>query len=219
MAPAAASPAWASPAAARERLLTLLAERAYRLGQFTLASGRTSPHYVNCKPVSLSGEGLELLGALLLEHVEAEAIAVAGLTLGADPLVSAVAMRASLDGRPLDALIVRKEAKGHGTGAWLEGPLPPAGATICVLEDVVTSGGSALKAVEQLRQAGYRVDRVVAIVDREEGGLETLTAAGLELASLFRLREVAARSSSAAPASSPGAASPTASTPTSTPTA
>jgi orotate phosphoribosyltransferase len=219
MAPAAASPACASPTAARERLLSLLAERAYRLGQFTLASGRTSPHYVNCKPVSLSGEGLELLGAQLLVHVEAEAVAVAGLTLGADPLVSAVAMRASLDGRPLDALIVRKEAKGHGTGAWLEGPLPPAGATICVLEDVVTSGGSALKAVEQLRQAGYRVDRVVAIVDREEGGLETLTAAGLELASLFRLREVAARSSSAAPASSPGAASPTASTPASTPTA
>jgi orotate phosphoribosyltransferase len=219
MAPAAASPASASPNPARERLLTLLAERAYRLGQFTLASGRTSPHYVNCKPVSLSGEGLELLGAQLLVHVEAEAVAVAGLTLGADPLVSAVAMRASLDGRPLDALIVRKEAKGHGTGAWLEGPLPPAGATICVLEDVVTSGGSALKAVEQLRQAGYRVDRVVAIVDREEGGLETLTAAGLELASLFRLREVAARSSSAAPASSPGAASPTASTPASTPTA
>jgi len=219
MAPAAASPASASPNPARERLLTLLAERAYRLGQFTLASGRTSPHYVNCKPVSLSGEGLELLGAQLLQHVEAQAVAVAGLTLGADPLVSAVAMRASLDGRPLDALIVRKEAKGHGTGAWLEGPLPPAGATICVLEDVVTSGGSALKAVEQLRQAGYRVDRVVAIVDREEGGLETLTAAGLELASLFRLSEVAARSSSAAPASSPGAASPTASTPTSTPTA
>jgi len=219
MAPAAASPASASPNPARERLLTLLAERAYRLGQFTLASGRTSPHYVNCKPVSLSGEGLELLGAQLLQHVEAEAVAVAGLTLGADPLVSAVAMRASLDGRPLDALIVRKEAKGHGTGAWLEGPLPPAGATICVLEDVVTSGGSALKAVEQLRQAGYRVDRVVAIVDREEGGLETLTAAGLELASLFRLSEVAARSSSAAPASSPEAASPTASTPTSTPTA
>ncbi len=210
MAPAAASPACASPTAARERLLTLLAERAYRLGQFTLASGRTSPHYVNCKPVSLSGEGLELLGALLLEHVEAEAIAVAGLTLGADPLVSAVAMRASLDGRGLDALIVRKEAKGHGTGAWLEGPLPAAGATICVLEDVVTSGGSALKAVEQLRQAGYRVGRVVAIVDRQEGGLETLTAAGLELASLFLLSEVAARSSSAAPASTPTSSTPTA---------
>jgi orotate phosphoribosyltransferase len=192
-------------AGARERLLNLLAERAYRQGQFTLASGRTSPHYINCKPVSLSGEGLQLLGALLLEQVEVEAVAVAGLTLGADPLVSAVAMRAALDGRRLDALIVRKEAKGHGTGAWLEGPLPAAGASICVLEDVVTSGGSALKAVQQLRQAGFRVDRVVAIVDRQEGGLETLTAAGLELSSLFRLSEVAARSSSAAAASIPTA--------------
>jgi orotate phosphoribosyltransferase len=192
----------ASPAGPRERLLNLLAERSYRQGQFTLASGRTSPHYINCKPVSLSGPGLELLGSLLLEQVGAGAVAVAGLTLGADPLVSAVAMRAALDGRRLDALIVRKEAKGHGTGAWLEGPLPAVGASICVLEDVVTSGGSALKAVEQLRQAGYRVDRVVAIVDRQEGGLETLTAAGLELSSLFRLSEVAARASGAAAASS-----------------
>jgi len=198
-------PTGVSPAGPRERLLNLLAERAYRQGQFTLASGRTSPHYINCKPVSLSGEGLKLLGALLLEQVEVEAVAVAGLTLGADPLVSAVAMRAALDGRRLDALIVRKEAKGHGTGAWLEGPLPAAGASVCVLEDVVTSGGSALKAVQQLRQAGYRVDRVVAIVDRQEGGLETLTAAGLELSSLFRLSEVAARTSSAAAASSPTA--------------
>jgi len=178
-------------AGARERLLNLLAERAYRQGQFTLASGRTSPHYINCKPVSLSGEGLQLLGALLLEQVEVEAVAVAGLTLGADPLVSAVAMRAALDGRRLDALIVRKEAKGHGTGAWLEGPLPQPGDRITVLEDVVTSGGSALKAVIQLREAGYRVERVVAIVDRQEGGAEAIAAAGLELRSLYLLEEVA----------------------------
>ena len=175
----------------RRLLLERLAAHAYRHGSFTLASGRTSPHYVNCKPVSLSGEGLALLGALLLEHVEAAATAVAGLTLGADPLVSAVAMRAALDGRALDALIVRKQAKGHGTGAWLEGPLPAAGSTITVLEDVVTTGGSSLQAVLQLREAGYRVNRVVAIVDRQEGGLEAMTAAGLELRSLFQLEEVA----------------------------
>jgi orotate phosphoribosyltransferase len=178
-------------AAMRRLLLERLAARAYRHGSFTLASGRTSPHYVNCKPVSLSGEGLALLGALLLEHVEAAATAVAGLTLGADPLVSAVAMRAALDGRALDALIVRKQAKGHGTGAWLEGPLPAAGSTITVLEDVVTTGGSSLQAVLQLREAGYRVNRVVAIVDRQEGGLEAMTAAGLELCSLFQLDELA----------------------------
>ncbi|MFO8238860.1 MAG: orotate phosphoribosyltransferase [Prochlorococcaceae cyanobacterium] len=176
----------------RRLLLERLAGRAYRHGSFTLASGRTSPHYVNCKPVSLSGEGLALLGALLLEHVENSAAAVAGLTLGADPLVSAVAMRAALDGRVLEALIVRKQAKGHGTGAWLEGPLPAAGSTITVLEDVVTTGGSSLQAVHQLREAGYRVNRVVAIVDRQEGGLEAMTEAGLELRSLFQLEEVAA---------------------------
>jgi orotate phosphoribosyltransferase len=175
-----------------ESLLRLLAAQAYRHGQFTLASGRSSHHYVNCKPVSLSGVGLALLGRLLLEQVEAEAVAVAGLTLGADPLVSAVAMRAALDGRQLDALIVRKQAKGHGTGAWLEGPLPAAGSRITVLEDVVTSGGSSLQAVEQLRQAGYLVERVVTIVDRQEGGLEALQAAQLELRSLYLLEEVAA---------------------------
>lgn len=178
----------------RQRLLQLLAERAYRHGSFTLASGRSSDHYVNCKPVSLSGEGLALLAARMLELVEPEAVAVAGLTLGADPLVSGVAQAAALAGRPLDALIVRKEAKGHGTGAWLEGPLPAAGSRITVLEDVVTTGGSSLKAVKQLREAGYTVERVVTIVDRQEGGLEAMNAADLELRSLFLLEEVAATS-------------------------
>jgi len=189
------SPPLPEPAEAqRDLLLSLLASRAYRRGTYTLASGRTSAHYVNCKPVSLSGLGLALLGRLLLPEVEPEAAAVAGLTLGADPLVSAVALQAALEGRPLDALIVRKEAKGHGTGAWLEGPLPAAGATITVLEDVVTSGGSALKAARQLREAGYAVRRVVAIVDRQEGGEAALEEEGLELRSLFPLEQVAAAS-------------------------
>lgn len=179
----------------RQELLQRLARQAYRRGSFTLASGRNSDHYVNCKPVSLSGVGLALLGSLLLAQVEAEAAAVAGLTLGADPLVSAVALRAALEGRDLAALIVRKQAKGHGTGAWLEGPLPAAGNRITVLEDVVTTGGSSLLAVNQLRQAGYTVERVVTIVDRQEGGLEAMTAAGLELRSLFLLDELAATAS------------------------
>ena len=178
----------------RQVLLHLLAERAYRHGSFTLASGRTSNHYVNCKPVSLSGQGLALLSAQMLELVETEAAAVAGLTLGADPLVSGVAQAAALAGRSLDALIVRKEAKGHGTGAWLEGPLPAAGSRITVLEDVVTTGGSSLKAVHQLREAGYVVERVVTIVDRQEGGQAAMEAAGLDLRSLFLLEEVAATS-------------------------
>ena len=176
----------------------MLATKAYRHGTFTLASGRTSHHYVNCKPVSLSGIGLALLGALMLEEIETAATAVAGLTLGADPLVSAVALQAALAGRDLDALIVRKEAKGHGTGAWLEGPLPESGSVITVLEDVVTTGGSSLKAVKQLREGGYTVNRVVTIVDRQEGGLAAMNAAGLELRSLFLLEEIAAVAAAAA---------------------
>ena len=175
---------------ARRSLLERLAQEAYRRGQFTLASGRESEHYVNCKPVSLSGSGLALVSSGMLDHVEAEAIAVAGLTLGADPLVSGVAMAAALVGRSLDALIVRKQAKGHGTGAWLEGPLPQKGALITVLEDVVTTGGSSLKAVHQLREAGFVVNRVITLVDREEGGAAAMAAADLELVSLFRLSEV-----------------------------
>ncbi|MGB1621529.1 MAG: orotate phosphoribosyltransferase [Synechococcus sp.] len=176
----------------RRILLERLATLAYRRGQFTLASGRQSEHYVNCKPVSLSGSGLALISAGMLAHVEEEAVAVAGLTLGADPLVSGVAVLAAQQDRALDALIVRKQAKGHGTGAWLEGPLPAAGAVITVLEDVVTTGGSSLKAVHQLREAGYRVQRVVTIVDREEGGDAAMAAADLELISLFRLSEISA---------------------------
>jgi len=176
----------------RQLLLELLATRAYRHGNFTLASGRTSSHYVNCKPVSLSGLGLALLSAQMLELVEPGAVAVAGLTLGADPLVSGVAQAAALAGQGLDALIVRKEAKGHGTRAWLEGPLPEPGSRITVLEDVVTTGGSSLKAVKQLREAGYVIERVVTIVDRQEGGLAAMQEAGLELRSLFQLDEVAA---------------------------
>ena len=177
----------------RDVLLNRLAQEAYRNGQFTLASGRSSNHYVNCKPVALSGSGLALLSPAMLALVEADAAAVGGLTLGADPLVSGVAMAAAQQGRTLDALIVRKEAKGHGTGAWLEGPLPAAGARVTVLEDVVTTGGSSIKAVNQLREAGYSVERVVTIVDREEGGAEAMEAAGLQLMSLFRLSEIADR--------------------------
>jgi len=177
----------------RQVLLDRLAREAYRTGQFTLASGLTSEHYVNCKPVALSGSGLALLGPAMLAMVEREASAVGGLTLGADPLVSGVAMAAAQQGRDLNALIVRKQAKGHGTGAWLEGPLPEAGALVTVLEDVVSTGGSSIQAVNQLKKAGYTVQRVITIVDREQGGREAMDEAGLELVSLFRLNEVAAR--------------------------
>ena len=175
----------------RRTLLHLLKERAYKHGEYTLSSGKQSEHYINCKPVTLSCEGNALLSALMIEEIEKEAVAVGGLTLGADPLVSGVSLVSALDGRLVNALIVRKEAKGHGTQAWIEGLLPPEGTRVTVLEDVITTGGSSIKAVEKLRDAGYVVDRVVAIVDRQEDGEADIAMkeAGLELRSLFSLRD------------------------------
>ena len=180
----------------KENLLTLLAQKAYRFGDFSLASGKKSSHYVNCKPVSLSGEGLLSISSLFLKQIDENDSGVAGLTLGADPLVSGLVMLGAQSGINLNGLIIRKEAKGHGTGAWLEGPLPPKGSVITVLEDVVTTGGSSLKAVEKLRSEGYLVNRVLAIVDREEGGENAMSKADLELKSLFFLKEIVERSKS-----------------------
>ena len=176
----------------KDELLKMLKENAYRKGEYTLSSGKKSDHYVNCKPVTLTGRGLTLASMTLLEHVDTRV--VAGLTLGADPLVTGVAVCSALDMRLIDALIVRKEAKGHGTKAWIEGPEIPEGTKITVLEDVITTGGSAIKAVKRLRDAGYKVDKVVTVVDRQEDG-EADTAmkdAGLELKSLFTLKELCA---------------------------
>ena len=172
----------------KEELLELLKKYAYRKGDFTLSSGKSSEHYVNCKPVTLLGRGLTLTSMMMLEHVETPV--VAGLTLGADPLVSGVAVCSALDMRLVNALIVRKEPKGHGTGAWIEGPLLPKGTKVTVLEDVVTTGGSSIKAVEKLRDAGYVVDRIVTIVDRKEGGEDAIKEAGLELRSLFTIEDL-----------------------------
>ena len=126
----------------------------------------------------------------LLEHVDTKV--VAGLTLGADPLVSGVSVCSALDMRLIDALIVRKEAKGHGTKAWIEGREFPEGTKVTVLEDVVTTGGSAIKAATRLRDVGYKVERVVTIVDRQEDGeaSEFMESAGLELKSLYTLKEL-----------------------------
>ena len=180
----------------KENLLTLLAQKAYRFGDFSLASGKKSSHYVNCKPVTLSGEGLLTISSLFIKQINENDSGVAGLTLGADPLVSGVVLLAAQSDRNLRGLIVRKEAKGHGTGSWLEGPLPPRGSVITVLEDVVTTGGSSLKAVEKLRTQGYLVKQVLAIVDRQEGGLDAMSKAGLDLQSLFFLKEIVDRAKS-----------------------
>ncbi len=174
----------------KEELLKLLKKNSYKKGEFTLSSGKTSEHYVNCKPVTLSGRGLTLVSLSMLMYVDTGY--VAGLTLGADPLVSGVSLASALDNKMVNGLIVRKEAKGHGTQAWIEGPLPKEGTQITVLEDVITTGGSAIQAVKRLRDAGYEVKRVVSIVDRQENG-EAYTAmklAGLELISLYKLKDL-----------------------------
>ena len=172
----------------KDELLYLLKTDAYKKGEFKLSSGKTSEHYVNCKPVTLTGRGLTLASMLMLDEVKTPV--VAGLTLGADPLVAGVAVCSALDGRLVNGLIVRKEPKGHGTKVWIEGPEFKKGTKVTVLEDVVTSGGSAIKAAEKLRDAGYIVDRVVTIVDRQEGGEDAMKAAKLELKSLFLLDDI-----------------------------
>ena len=174
----------------RDELLDLLKKYGYKEGNFTLSSGKRSKHYVNCKPITLSGRGLTLASLLMLKEVDTQV--VAGLTLGADPLVSGVAVVSALDSRMINGLIVRKEAKGHGTEAWIEGLLPPEGTKVTVLEDVITTGGSALKAVKRLRDAGYVVEKVITIVDRQENK-EADTAmklAGITLHSLFTVEEL-----------------------------
>ena len=175
----------------RDELLELLKNDAYKKGEYTLSSGKKSEHYVNCKPVTLSGRGLTLASLLMLKEVKTSY--VAGLTLGADPLVSGVSLVSALDSRLVNGLIVRKEAKGHGTQAWIEGLLPPEGTIITVLEDVITTGGSAIKAVEKLRDAGYVVNTVVSIVDRQEDdeANAAMKLSGLELKSIFTLDEIA----------------------------
>ena len=171
-----------------EELLELLKKYAYKKGEFTLSSGKTSEHYVNCKPVTLTGRGLTLTSLLMLKELDASI--VGGLTLGADPLVSGVSLVSALDGRMVNALIVRKEPKGHGTGAWIEGPVHPEGTKVTVLEDVVTTGGSSLKAVAKLREAGYEVDRVVTIVDRKEYEPFTWYDQEVELYSLYTIDDL-----------------------------
>ena len=173
----------------RTTLLNLLKENAYKKGEFTLSSGEKSEHYVNCKPVTLSCEGNALLSHLMIKHVESDAAAVGGLTLGADPLVCGVAQKAYYSGKHIDALIVRRNPKGHGTKEVIEGHKPPKGSVITVLEDVTTTGSSAIKAVNCLRDAGYIVNRVVAIVDRQENH-RVWENNEIEFISLFKLQDL-----------------------------
>ena len=178
----------------RTRLLELLRKLSLEKRDVTLSSGRKSNYYVDGKQTTLNPEGIYLTGKLLYQRIRAlplRADAVGGLTLGADPLVSAVALWSQLEKDPLPAFIVRKEAKGHGTGAWLEGlkNIPPA-ARVVIVEDVVTTGDSALRAIARSEEAGYKVVKVMALLDRQEGGREKLKEKGYELEAIFNREEL-----------------------------
>jgi orotate phosphoribosyltransferase len=175
-------------AGARGRLLELLRERAFERKRVVLASGRESDFFIDCKQAVLTAEGHVLVGEVMLDAMApfGACVAVAGVELGGCPLASAVAMTSHARGTPLDAVYVRKDAKDHGSRRLLEGSSRlPAGARLALLEDVVTTGGSTLKAAEKLREAGYEVAGVVALVDRLEGGREAIEASGLKLVALF----------------------------------
>lgn len=177
----------------RQELLDLFCRLAYQEGSFTLSSGQPSTYYINGKQVTLHPQGALATGQLILSMLPRTAQAVAGLTLGADPIVSAVSVVSAYENQPLPALIIRKEAKGHGTRAYIEGPTLTEGAEVVVLEDVVTTGQSALKAVERLRQAGYQVNQIIALVDRQQGGAELYQQEGLQFESIFSIAEIQQR--------------------------
>jgi orotate phosphoribosyltransferase len=179
----------------RSRLIDLLATRSARRGSFTLASGRQSDLYIDCRPTTMHPEGLATIGPLGLAAIAAHgwtASSVGGLTLGADPVSYAIAYASHLAGTPVRAFTVRKEAKSHGTGKVIEGAFE-IGDRVVVVEDVITTGGSALRAVEAVRAAGATVLGVLAVVDREEGGREAIEAQGLEVVALVTAAEIVAR--------------------------
>jgi orotate phosphoribosyltransferase len=179
----------------QERLRELLRTRSITRGDFVLASGRRSSYYIDARRTTMSGEGLLLVGQLGLARLAARGWtpqAIGGLTLGADPVAYAIAAAARSRGLTLDAFTVRTQAKSHGTGRRIEGGFDP-GASVVVVEDVITTGHSALEAIGVLTAADARVLGVLAVVDREEGGRATLEQAGYEVDALLTATELGLR--------------------------
>lgn len=179
---------------AREQLLELLVRHSFQYSAdpiFTLASGRKSQYYINCKKTTFMPEAMPLLGRLFFERIkvlgqrDVEPIeAVGGLTLGADPIAYAIAYHSALEGAPIHAFSVRKEPKGHGALKWVEG-FEREGARVAIIEDVITTGGSTLKAIEGALHAGFKIAMVLALVDRQEGGREELKKKGYDLEAIY----------------------------------
>lgn len=174
----------------RSRLIELIQSLALARGQFTLASGKTATYYLDCRRVTLDSEGARLIGEGILDRLERHwPDAVGGMAIGADPITGAVITLASLRGRPLKGFIVRKEAKAHGTGRDVEGPVT-GGERCVILEDVVTTGGSSWKAIERVEAFGMKVEGVLAVVDRLEGAADAFAARGCAFASLLTIRDL-----------------------------
>ena len=177
----------------RERLKQIIIELSYEKRNVTLASGRQSDFYFDGKQTTLHPEGGYLTGKLFFEAMrDVEGVeGVGGLTLGADPIATATSVVSYLEGKPIPGFIIRKEPKGHGTGAWLEGRKNlKVGARVVIVEDVVTSGGSSIKAIKRAKEEGLVVLGVVTLVDREEGGRENIEAEGYWMKSIFTKAEI-----------------------------
>lgn len=161
----------------KERLGEIILERSFKYSEnppFTLASGRKSNFYFNCKPTTLDPEGMNLIGAIIFDMLKDTGITAAGgLTLGADPIANALAVISYQQGNPIKSFIVRKDIKDHGTKSAIEGNVR-AGEKVAIIDDVITTGGSTITAIEHARRAGLRVEMVITLIDREEGGRENI---------------------------------------------
>ncbi len=176
----------------RERLFSLLYEKSFMYREdppFKLASGALSPYYFNCKAVTLDPEGCSLIGNLAFQEIkDLKADAIGGLTLGADPISLAASLEAFKNGVNIAPLIIRKEAKKHGTQKWIEGNLEGV-KNVIVVDDVITTGGSTITALERMRESGLNVIKALVLLDRQEGGKENIEAKGVEVVSLYKRSE------------------------------
>ena len=177
----------------RERLLELLKEKGYRKGKVILSSGKESDFYIDCRPVTFHPEGAYLVGKLLYERIKHSVPAVQGVggpTLGADPMITAISLTSYWEGNPIPAFVIRKEPKKHGRGLWIEGiDNLPEGSAVAIVEDVVTTGASTLNAIQRAKEAGLQVVKVMALVDRDEGGRENIKRHGFDLESLYNRQD------------------------------
>ncbi len=167
----------------KERLRDVLKEKAVILGEVTLSSGEKSTYYIDCRKVTLDAEGAFLIGEVLSDMLE-NADAVGGLTLGADPIATAVAVKSYEKGRPVEAFIVRKGQKAHGMMKRIEGPVEP-GSNVIIVDDVITKGGSILEAIEAAEGEGHHVIKAICLVDRQQGGSDIIRDKGYKLETLF----------------------------------